>query len=549
MSHILLINPRPLNVEMLESVSIPYSILYLGTYLQANGHPVELIDGLAHSNVDEYENRVKAAAKDASVVGFSVMTIHTRDALQLSAKIKKWYPGKKIIWGGIHPTLFPQVVAEHPMIDFVIYGEGEHALLKFADQLKSETPDWSQVPGLSYKKDGKVVANRFGRTLSFDQLPRPDYSLLTPFDQYVEEKKADPFKYTDLYLRTSDIHAGRGCPYDCTFCINTIYDEPQLRSHRPMSAERIYEEMKWFKDNHGVQKVSLQDELFFLSKPRMERLIELLEANPLNMQWASNPRVNYFNNVYISEQTLKRLANVGYDNFALAVESGSDRVIKIFKKNIFRDQAIEAAKLVATEPRIQLSCGFIIGIPGEEIEDMYQTLTLGIEMHNAVNGDIFFIGPQVFRPYPGAELYNSCVKAGFVPPKTLEDWADMAINPAFGFLDPAGLPWLNKEKLSAINFIIKYFTLVLGSKLDRTILKLPARVIPLAIFLHLLLKLRIKTGQLNRFWIIERTILNTVTPFENALRNFKMALKRKSLRSRPPEMDTYRGFTRSEAAN
>lgn len=505
-----------------------------------------LIDGLAHDNAEEYEARVRKESKDACVVGFSVMTIHTSDALQLSKKIKTWYPGKQVIWGGIHPTLFTQVVAAHPVIDFVVYGEGEHAMLKFVEQLKSETPDYSKVPGLSYKIDGTLKTNKFGRTLSFEQLPVPDYSLLKPFDLYVEERKADAFKYTTNTIRSAAIHVGRGCPYDCTFCINTVYDEPQLRAHRPMSAERIYDEMKWFKDNWGVQKVALQDELFFLDKPRMEKLIELLEAKPLGMKWLSNPRVNYFNKVYINSVTLKRLADIGYDNFALAVESGSDRVIKIFKKNIFRDQAIEAAKLVRTEPRIQLTCSFIIGIPDEEIEDMYKTLTLAIEMYKAVDGDIFFIGPQAFRPYPGAELYNACIKAGFKPPATLEDWADMTLNPAFGFLDYKFLPWLNPEKISTMNFIIKYFTLVLGSKLNRTIFNLPARVVPLAIFLHLLLRLRIKTNQLDRFWIIERTILNTVTPFENALRSAKMAFRRFKMNARPPVIQTYRAFAESE---
>lgn len=518
---------------MLESVGIPFSILYLGTWLSKHGYDVKLIDGLAEPSTKSFEDRVKRESEGAMYVGFSVMTVHVADALRLSKKIKSWHPGTPTVWGGIHPTLFPKVVCENEFVDFIVYGEGEESILNFTREFEKESPDYSNVPSLGYKKDGEVFLNPFGRTISFEKLPVPDYSLLHPFEQYVCEKDVNALKYNTDRARSTSIHVGRGCPYDCTFCINTVYDKPQLRVHRAMPAQRIYDEMKWFYEEHGVTHFGLQDELFFINKQRADELIEILEKNPLPVKWASNPRVNYFNKSYLSRESLKRLADVGYSAFGLAVESGSDRVIKMFKKNIYREQAIQSVKMLRQEPRFTMQVSFILGIPEEEIEDMYETLTLGIELYKAANGNIFFIGPHIFRPYPGAELYNKCVKEGFKPPETLEDWTKIGLNPAFGFLDFKFLPWLNAEKRRTMNFIIKYFTLVLGTKFDRTLFKLPARVIPLVILLHSLLWIRIKTNRLNNFWVIERTLLNVVTPLENMLRRTKLTVRRVRSRMRP----------------
>ena len=36
--------------------------------------------------------------------------------------------------------------------------------------------------------------------------------------------------------------------------------------------------------------------------------------------------------------------------------------------------------------------------------------------------DCFINAPQVYRPYPGAEMYEEAIKRGFNPPKNIEEW-------------------------------------------------------------------------------------------------------------------------------
>lgn len=521
----LLINPRPLEFEMLESVSIPFSVLYLGTYLKKRGGwDVRVIDGMTEPTERSYRAKVVEEAKKADVVGFSVMTPHIADAVETTRLVRKHAPDAVILWGGIHPTLFPDQTLRHPDVDFIAYGEGEDALLNFAKALEAGG-DVSKVPAIGYKKDGTPRLNPFGTTVDVSDLPVPDYSLLERFHFYVAPREYDGRKWKHDKVRQAQIHCGRGCPYDCTFCINTVYDMPALRKHRAFPAQRIYDEMKWFRDTHGCEYFALQDELFFVNKERLDELIALLERNPLGVRWDTNPRVNFFNEAYITEPYLERLRAVGYDHFSLAVESGSTRVLQILKKNIKVEKAVEAVGLVHKHG-MRVSTSFMIGIPGEEREDMYKSLKLGIRLYWAADGQINYFGPQIFRPYPGAELFEKAKRCGLKTPSSLDEWATVAVNPYFGFLQTEYLPWLDAEKRSDINFIIKYFTVVLRSRLDRTIFLLPKRVIPVAILLHLLLRLRRAFGEYDRFWFVERSILNFLTPFERLHRQARFRLRR-----------------------
>ena len=56
--------------------------------------------------------------------------------------------------GGYHPTSVPDMMLSHPQIDMVIRGEGEVTMKELV-----ETGTFENVPGISYKKNGKIIHN------------------------------------------------------------------------------------------------------------------------------------------------------------------------------------------------------------------------------------------------------------------------------------------------------------------------------------------------------------------------------------------------------
>ena len=64
----------------------------------------------------------------------------------------------------------------------------------------------------------------------------------------------------------------------------------------------------------------------------------------------------------------------------------------------------------------------MIGLPGEEAEDIKKTVAL-ITSITSINQSFRILGPFIYRPYPGSELYYECLKLGMKEPATLEEWA------------------------------------------------------------------------------------------------------------------------------
>ena len=137
---LLLINPKfepDYSQKGIESSrSIPRNLLCLGTYIKNKGHDVKILDMALHVITNTFSLQVA----DADVIGFTVMTAQIKNALYLSRWIKDVYPKKKIVWGGIHPTLFPEQTIEEKSIDYVVVGEGEESLLKIMKYSQNKSP-------------------------------------------------------------------------------------------------------------------------------------------------------------------------------------------------------------------------------------------------------------------------------------------------------------------------------------------------------------------------------------------------------------------------
>jgi magnesium-protoporphyrin IX monomethyl ester (oxidative) cyclase len=64
------------------------------------------------------------------------MTMQVPYASKLSMRIKEKYPQTNIVWGGIHPTLFPDEIAAFPYVDYVVVNEAIKSVVEIAEKLQ-----------------------------------------------------------------------------------------------------------------------------------------------------------------------------------------------------------------------------------------------------------------------------------------------------------------------------------------------------------------------------------------------------------------------------
>lgn len=475
---LLLVNPPPLpnwDYKKKYLYSPPAWILSIGTILKNDGFSVKLVDGAYEEDyLETVEDIVKA--NNLLFVGISAMTAQIQPALKTAAKIRRVNPLVPLVWGGVHPSLFPEQTAQHELVDVVVKGEGEYTSLELAKRIRQKQ-DYRDLAGAVCKIDNKLINNNPREFLVLEKLPFFDYDLLD-IEKYIlkdrtevggRSLKGGPIR------RSLPILSGLGCPYHCAFCIESI----TKKKYRRRSAESLIAEVERLIAQYGINEVSFVDDTFFADRKRLLCLLDLLEERKIDIAWTTGGfRANYFHKDYLNVELLKRIRRLGGFHFGLGAESGSERILQKIDKQINKEQVMRAAKW-CKEADINMSFGFMIGLPGEAEREMRETVKFAFNLVNQNPKNSCIFGPSVFRPYPGSRLFIECINNyDFRLPKSLEKWGSV-YSLEEGYFKLENLPWIKKPTLvrlysfylnrAASNFTYYNVFSKLGSKILKKI--------------------------------------------------------------------------------
>ncbi len=420
MPKVLLINP-PFNIarENYDS-SLSVGLLSIASYLDSQGVAVEMVDGARQA---DYLNLIREKIGACAYAGVSVMTTQIPGALQISRLIREANPACKIIWGGSHPTFFVRETAVHNLVDVVNYGEGEITMYELAGG-----KDWGGIQGIAYKKDGEIIIN------SPRALHDPARTALFNWDLVPLEILRG--------LRLIPSLTSRGCPHQCTFCINAILQN----RWRPRTAEQVLEDIEIIKSKEYFWDKNLRfwDENFFVDIGRAKAIINGMIERGLTIPWETTVRADYVRPGMIDDDFMGELRRSGCYLLSFGAESGSPRILEKINKGIVPEQIIDSAKLCLKHDIIP-QYSFMIGLSGEGREDMMMTLDL-IDKLAELSDKVQILGPQAFRPYPGSALYEECLAAGWQAPKSLNEWADLVEN-QLSYLSVKNFSWVKDKDL------------------------------------------------------------------------------------------------------
>lgn len=391
---ILLVNSR--NREHKPAV-IPYGITYIASYLRKKGINVKIFDRNAETETfNESLERYKP-----KVVGFSVLTGPTIiDAINMSKEVSKNLRDTKIIWGGIHPSLFTKQCLDESYIDIVVNGEGEETTYELTKAI-IDGKEIKSIKGIFYKDNGQIIGTGVRDLVPdlYNEIPLPAWDLLD-MKQYI-----GPKFYASKVIT---FNTSRGCVFRCGFCHNPFnYNK---RTWRGLSAKKIIKGIELLKDKYGINGIYFYEDDFDRNKDRVSEFAELLLSKKIKIKWAKTTRAHYANKERLAKEYEAGLRYVEY-----GVESGSERMLRFIKKDQTTKQ-IKNAFTMCRELKIKTAALFILGLPTETEEEFEQTREFVVNLRP----HIFM--PAFFKPYPGSELYRYCVeKEGFKEPTKLED--------------------------------------------------------------------------------------------------------------------------------
>ena len=429
---ILIFNPRSTNAKY----RIPNSILQVGASIHGKFDYV-FVDGNLEKDpwktIDDYFKTGGFKYFCSTVMPGPQL----KEAIPFTKKIKERYPNCTTIWGGYFAANQFKASIDSDYVDYVISGPGDVAFPSLLEAL--EESDHDRIPkikNLIYKEENKIITTAKEALLDQDSLPDLPYQYIDtfyPLKNYLAK--------TFIGNKTLSYHSSMGCPFTCSFCaVVPIYNA----RWKGKSAESIYKDLKYFKDNFEIDAVEFHDNNFFTSRKRVVEFSKLLLGQ--NIQWWGEGRIDTINQY--SDEDLHLMRKAGCRMIFLGAETGNDEVLKQMNKGGTQSgQMIKDFVKRMKDVDIIPELSFVLGLPGADEKKVYEQILWDINFIREIkkiNPDAEII-IYIYSPVPteGSELYQQILDAGFSFPETLEEWIepswekfDLRKNPLTPWLKP-----------------------------------------------------------------------------------------------------------------
>lgn len=383
---------------------IPYPLLYLKSYLQANGHSIEIID--FQSGKKSVRRLKQTLNNHPDILGISVFAgngIHF--GIKASIICKKISPQTIIVFGGILPTLCPEIVLKDTLADYVIQFEGEETLLQLANAVDNNQKNIS-LPNL--------ITRYHSEKYSLNQRQRMNLQHALPISFEDVSDKKYVIKTKRYGEKGVSIFTSKGCPYNCSFCYNNAYNAGLWR---PFPVQWVLDTIDKLVKTYNIDVLFVFDDNFFV---QYDRVIDILEGTRKighDIKWWAELRVDQA--LSISIRQYERLYDLGLRELYISPESGSDNVLKILNKG-FTVKDIILANEHLSNTKLDISYSLMVGIPGETYEEMMATIDLSIALRDG-NKKASIWGINNYLPYPGTVLYEKAINSGFCSYNSLSD--------------------------------------------------------------------------------------------------------------------------------
>ncbi len=407
-----------------------HGVACLAGALKANGHSVSLINlNESLADVPSIEQIVQMVRDyNPELLAFSVQTMQYEHALRISKAIRDALPNLRQIIGGVHATLCLDELIKEGYWELISYGECDETFPQLINRLENSQPI-DDLNNLAIKRpDGRYKVNPLAPYPDLAKLPPEDYEIFD-LDNMLAKKNGW------LSILTS-----RGCPYRCSYCFNyelsglyASYGHSRKSYLRRYPVERVINEIRQIIEQHPlIETIIFDDDLFTLDTDWVVRFCKAYNDANIEIPFVVNAHVQSFN-----EQAAEALGSSRCKIVKFGVESGSEQLRREFLKRYMTNDAITQAFGLCDKYNLHSSAFLMFGMPGETMEQMFQTIDLIVRIKP---GRMRW---SVFYPFPGTLSYKIAEEKNLIDHDKLAKLDNYFVTTALKF-DPQTELFVNK---------------------------------------------------------------------------------------------------------
>ncbi len=268
-------NTTKLLVDLSGKVSMPLNVLMVAT-LARNYFEVDFVD-------ERVGDKIPEDFSGYDIVALTARTLNVKNAYSIADRALA--QGRKVILGGVHPTMLPGEAREH--CTTVVAGEVESV--------------WDElVTDIYHDKLKPIYRPQYLKPLT--EVEHADFDIALQSRNYGKYSFRIPLMGT------------KGCPVGCSFCCTPrIYG----KVHRTRTPDHVIEEIKYHQKRLGRKDIhfSFMDDNICAKPAFAEELLHKMVG--LGIRWNANISMNFLEKPHVPELAKLsgcELLNIGFES-------------------------------------------------------------------------------------------------------------------------------------------------------------------------------------------------------------------------------------------
>lgn len=376
---------------------------------------------------EEFRNKILSFKPD--IIAFSIVENNYGLAKELFCVAKETAEATVLV-GGIFPTVATDIFIEDDNVDLICVGEGEYTILELVNRLDNKD-DTMNIPNIISKKD-----KYSGGMLKYSQYYDWEPLLFQDWDIFDERHLFKPFM--GKIWKTGFFEMSRGCPFNCSYCANHIYQRKFKalgKYNRQKPIESVVKEIEYMKKKYSLELVFFNDEnLLTMGDKRFNKFCELYNKN-VSLPFFIQTRADSL----LQKNKIKALSEAGCITIGIGVESGNAEIRKKVLRKHISNSVFERAFNNCQQHNIRTTAYVILGLPFETEANILET-ALFCKRLKATS-----VAISIFAPYHGTALYDICVKNGFIEDKYHD-------NISVNYSSILKMPQITKQKIEELYY-------------------------------------------------------------------------------------------------
>jgi radical SAM superfamily enzyme YgiQ (UPF0313 family)/glycosyltransferase involved in cell wall biosynthesis len=375
-------------------VPFPFFLSTAAAMLRREGYEVLLVDAIAEGlYTEEFLKRLEGFGPDLVLMETATASHEIDQEWALRFKENLGDQTQVVVCGPHATALGADYLAEAPHVDALLLGEYEPTLVDLLAVLR-DGADLTAIAGLIWRDEaGGLHAQTERRPLpALSEFPWPDRLALPMYNYFDSFAGAMPWPNVQM-------HASRGCPYQCIFCVwpQVVYNG---HAYRTRDNADIVAEMTFLVRRYGFKAVYFDDDTFNIKDDRIIDLCDRIAAADLGVPITAMGRADTS-----SREAFEAMKRAGLVGIKFGVETGDPEMMARIKKHLDLDRVRQAVGW-CKELGLGVHLTFSFGGPGETFETARRTIALALDL------DPDTVQFSLMTPFPGTVMFEAAERDG-----------------------------------------------------------------------------------------------------------------------------------------